>query len=192
MPSCAVQTHIISTSCVNSCCCICLGFGTPSMVYISIIGSDTSHLEGYVSAVSLCVLFWKKLLHLYLNQVVVLVLRVMIDFKQSHQQWITSCKWCSFSNRFLKVGWLSPRVNAYVVWLDICPPFSIGNGPSCTPTSIWDVSVSSQLCSRGHCKLLKFEGSLLKILFSLPFSLPDWEYPGYITTGGPFGWKSWF
>ena len=117
---------------------------------------------------------------------------VMIDFKQSHQQWIISCKWCSFSNRFLKVGWLSPRVNAYMVWLDICTPFSVGNGPSCTPTSIWDVSVSSQLCSGGHCKLLKFEGSLLKILFSLPFSLPDWDYPGYITTRGPFGWKSWF
>ena len=56
------------------------------MFYVSIIGSDTSHLEGYVSAISLCVLFWKKLLHLYLNQVVVLVLRVMTDFKQSHQQ----------------------------------------------------------------------------------------------------------
>ena len=54
------------------------------MVYISIIGSDTSHLEGYVSAISLCVLFLKKLLHLYLNRVVVLVLRVMIDFKQKH------------------------------------------------------------------------------------------------------------
>ena len=44
------------------------------MVYISIIGSDTSHLEGYVSAISFCILFWKKLLHLYLNQVVVLML----------------------------------------------------------------------------------------------------------------------
>lgn len=192
MPSCAVQTHIISTSCVNSFCCICLGFWTPSMVYISIIGSDTSHLEGYVSAISLCVLFWKKLLHLYLNQVVVLCWESWLTLSKATQQWIISCKWCSFSNRFLKVGWLSPRVNAYVVWLDICPPFSVGNGPSCTPTSIWDVSVSSQLCSGGHCKLLKFEGSLLKILFSLLFSLPDWEYPGYITTGGPFGWKSWF
>lgn len=54
------------------------------MFNVSIFGSDTSHLEGYVSAISLCVLFWKKLLHLYSNQVAVLVLRVMIDFKQSH------------------------------------------------------------------------------------------------------------
>ena len=192
MPSCAVQTHIISTSCVNLFCCICLGFWAPSMFYVSIIGSDTSHLEGYVSAISLCVLFWKKLLHLYLNQVVVLCWESWLTLSKATQQWIISCKWCSFSNRFLKVGWLSPRVNAYMVWLDICTPFSVGNGPSCTPTSIWDVSVSSQLCSGGHCKLLKFEGSLLKILFSLLFSLPDWEYPGYITTGGPFGWKSWF
>ena len=93
----------------------------------------------------------------------------MIDFKQSHQQWIISCKWCSFSNRFLKVGWLSPRVNAYVVWLDICPPFFVGNGPSCTPTSIWDVSVSSQLCSGGHCWTLETWSSLFRISYLTAF-----------------------
>ena len=46
--------------------------------------NDTNYLEGYISFISFCVLVWNKFLHLYLNQYIVSVLRVMIDFKQSH------------------------------------------------------------------------------------------------------------
>ena len=54
------------------------------MFYVSIIESDTSHLEGYVSAILFCILFYKKLSAFVLVQVVVLVPRVMINFKQNH------------------------------------------------------------------------------------------------------------
>ena len=55
------------------------------------------------------------------------------------------------------------KVNAYVIWPDISTPFSIGDGPSCTPTSVCNVSVSPQFCSGGHCWTLEIRGSLFKI-----------------------------
>ena len=60
------------------------------------------------------------------------------------------------SHRFLQVGWLGPGVKAYVIWPDIPTPFSIGDGPSCTPTSVWDISDSHSFAVEGIVELLKF------------------------------------
>ena len=39
------------------------------MFYVSVIGSDTCHLEGYVSIILFDILVWNRPLHLYLNWV---------------------------------------------------------------------------------------------------------------------------
>ena len=55
------------THSVNSVYRIWLVFWALSMLYVPVIEWH-SHLEGYTSSISFCVLFWKKLLHLCLNQ----------------------------------------------------------------------------------------------------------------------------
>ena len=92
---------------------------------------------------------------------------------ESTHQWITLYKWCFLiSNRFLEVGWLNPRVNAHMVWLGMPTPFSIGDGPSYTPTSIWDVSASHSFTVDSVVDLLKCGGLLFNICLSLLFFSP--------------------
>ena len=86
------------------------------------------------------------------------------------QPLITSCELpLIISQRFLRVGWLGPGVKAYVIWPDIPTPFSIGDGPSCTPNSVWNVSVSQSFAVEDVVELLKFGVHYLKFHRSLPF-----------------------
>ena len=113
---------------------------------------------------------------------------------ESTHQWITLYKWCFLiSNRFLEVGWLNPRVNAHMVWLGMPTPFSIGDGPSYTPTSIWDV-FASHIALQWTVLLTSWNVGVCYLIFvsHCYFSLPDWKYTGCTITGEPFEGKYWF
>ena len=124
---------------------------------------------------------------------VVCVLRLMIDFRQSHLT-VNNLMQMVFpyiSNRFLGVGWLGLRVNAYVVWLDSSTPFSLGWTILHSYQHMRCVCFSTTLQWRTLLNFWKFGVCYLQ--FGLyHFSFPGWEYTGCITTGGPFGGKSWF
>lgn len=124
MLSCAIQ--IISTSYVNSFYCICLGF-EHQVCFMFLSLKDTSHLEDMLVPYYF-VYYFTRSFCICAQTAVAICAKSHDQLKQNHP---TVNDFCAMSllisNRFLTVGWLGPRVNAYVVWLDISTAFSVGN-----------------------------------------------------------------
>ena len=154
---------------VNSVYCIWLVFWAPTTFYVSITEWHKSSREINQFHITLCITLEQASIFILESGVSYMCWESWSTLSNVTQQCLTSFKWCFLiSNRFLRVGWLGPRVNTYMVWLDIPTLFSVENGPSCTLTNVWDVSVSHNFAVEGISEVLKFGVHYLKFHLSLP------------------------